>query len=263
VIALHTAQLRAAYLRAELQSLSPADAADALERVCAESDTADARAEAVVHALVELLADPALAEAREALRTEARTRRLLTLERLLRRPFAVRGSLGAPASPAAIVDDPRTPRMLLEDEDPPPDYGKGRPLTLGERKWIARRPPPDLIPRILADPHPDVIRTVLASARVTEDDVVRLVTKRPNRPEVLQEVARHPRWCHRPRVRLSLVLNPATPTVLAIALVSLLRRSELALVSEQTALHPALRTAAHERFERLPPMAPEDDGELQ
>jgi hypothetical protein len=264
VIALHTAQLRAAYLRSELQSLSPADAADALERVCAESDTADERAEAVVHALVELLADPALAEARELLRAEARMRRLLTLERLLRRPYAVRASIGAPA---AVIDDPRTPRMLHEDEDPPPqslpDYGKGRPLTLGERKWMARRPPLDLIPRILADPHPDVIRTVLASARVTEDHVVRLVTKRPNRPEVLQEVARHPRWCHRPRVRLSLVLNPATPTELAIALVSLLRRSELALVAEQTALHPALRTAAHERFERLPPMAPEDDGELQ
>lgn len=273
MIALHTAQLRAAYLRAELQSLSPADAADALERVCAESDTADERAEAVVHALVELLADPALAEARELLRAEARTRRLLTLERLLRRPFAVRGSLGAPSSPSSPsagsgrIDDPRTPRMLLEDEDPPPaslpDYGKGRPLTLGERKWIARRPPPELIPRILADPHPDVIRTVLASARLTEDQVVQLVTKRPNRPEVLQEVARHPRWCHRPRVRLSLVLNPATPTELAIALVSLLRRSELALVTEQSALHPALRTAAHERFERLPPMSPEDDGELQ
>ncbi len=266
MIALHTAQLRAAYLRTELQSLSPADAADALELVCVQSDASDERAEAVVHALVELLADPALAEARESLRAEARARHLLTLERLLRRPFAIRGSLGAPSASVSRGDE-RAARMLLEDEDPPPaslpDYGKGRPLTLGERKWIARRPPPDLIPRILADPHPDVIRTVLASARVTEEHVVRLVTKRPNRPEVLQEVARHPRWCHRPRVRLSLVLNPATPTELAIALVSLLRRSELALVFEQSALHPALRAAAHERFERLPPMASEDEGELQ
>jgi hypothetical protein len=266
VASLRTAQLRASYLRVELQQLSTSEAAAALERVCADKDAADPQAAWVVHALVELLADPALAEARELLRAEARAQRLFALERLLRRPF-VASKTGTAATPpaGAVVED--EPALLRPEDDPPPaslpDYGRGRPLTLGERKWIARRPPPELIPRILADPHPDVIRNVLASARVTEDDVVRLVTKRPNRPEVLREVARHPRWCHRPRIRLSLVLNPATPPELAIAMAALLRRNELALVIEQSALHPALRAAAIERYERLPPIPEPDDDALQ
>ncbi len=265
LISLRTAQLRVAWLREELRALPAADAADALEQVCFAADAADVRAEAIVHALVELLADPAMNEARDALRDEARTRGLLTLERLLRRPFAARskprGSLEAPAPElddevALSTDGEARPRDV-------PDYGRGRPLTLGERKSIARRPPPELLPKVLADPHPDVIRNLLAAARLTEDDVVRLATRRPNKPEVLQEVARHPRWCQRPRVRMALVLNPTTPSEIAIAMIALLRRNELKSVVDATALHPAVRAAARERLARRPPMPPSEGGAVQ
>lgn len=267
VVSLRTAQLRVAWLREELRAMPASDAAFALETACAAAEMADVRAEALVHALVELLADPAMAEAREALRQQARTRKLLTLERLLRRPFI------ANAVAARRMLDPRP--MELDDEvalstdgEQPrqrdvPDYGRGRQLTLGERKAMARRPPPELLPKILADPHPDVIRNLLAAPRLTEDDVVRLCTRRPNRAEVLQEVARHPRWCQRPRVRLSLVMNPATPSELAIAMIALLRRSELIEVSQATPLHPAVRAAAKERLARRPPMPRGSGGALQ
>ncbi|MFI5303124.1 MAG: hypothetical protein ACHREM_33960, partial [Polyangiales bacterium] len=123
------------------------------------------------------------------------------------------------------------------------------------------RPPVELLPRLLSDPHPDVIRMVLSSARLTEDLVVRVATKRPGRSEILSEIARHSRWCHRPRVRLSLVLNPATPVDVAIAMSALLLRGELQLVAASSAVHPALRAAALERFERMPPMSRRDDDE--
>lgn len=269
VIALRTTQLRVAWLREELRALPVADAADTLERVCFAADGAEARAEAVVRALVELLTDPAMAEPRDALREEARSGKLLTLERLLRRPFAAR------SKPRGTLEAPQLPQLpqldeeiaLSTDGDPKPrdvpDYGRGRPLTLGERKSIARRPPPHLLPKVLADPHPDVIKNLLASARLTEDDVVRLATKRPNKPEVLLEVARHPRWCQRPRVRLALVLNPMTPNEIAIAMIALLRRNELRSVVDATALHPAVRAAAKERLARRPPMPPSEGGAVQ
>lgn len=265
LISLRTAQLRVAWLREELRALPVADAADALEQVCFAADAADTRAEAIVHALVELLADPAMGEARDALRDEARARRLLTLERLLRRPFAARSKpRGSLEAPAHDLDD----EIALSTDGEPrprdvPDYGRGRPLTLGERKAIARRPPPDLLPKVLADPHPDVIRNLLAAARLTEDDVVRLATRRPNKAEVLQQVAMHPRWCQRPRVRLALVLNPMTPNEIAIAMIALLRRNELKSVVDATALHPAVRAAARERLARRPPMPPSEGGAVQ
>lgn len=266
LISLRTTQLRVAWLREELRALAAPDAADALEHVCAAADAGGERAEAMLHALVELLTDPAMTEARDALRNEARARNLLTLGRLLRRPFAaptrMRKTLEPP--PPQLDDE-----IALSSDDPDvhprdlPDYGKGRPLTLGERKSIARRPPPELLPKVLADPHPDVIRNVLASARLTEDDVVRLATKRPNKPEILLEVARHPRWCQRPRVRMALVMNPTTPSEIAISMVALLRRDELKSVVIATALHPAVRAAAKERLARRPPVPPTEGGAVQ
>lgn len=266
LVSLRSAQLRVAWLREELRALAAADAADALEHVCAAADASDERAEAMLHALVELLADPAMGEAREALRSEARSRNLLTLGRLLRKPFAAPTRMRRTMEPPPPqLDD----EIALSSDDPDahpkdlPDYGRGRPLTLGERKSIARRPPPELLPKVLADPHPDVIRNVLASARLTEDDVVQLATRRPNKPEILSEVARHPRWCQRPRVRLALVMNPTTPSELAISMISLLRRDELKSVVIATALHPAVRAAAKERLARRPPMPPSEGGAVQ
>ncbi len=269
VVSLRTASLRASWLREELRALSAREAASGLEDACAAAEAGDERSEALVHALVDLLAEPDMDAARDALRAEARSARLLTLERLLRRPFVAapaRDPRRAPSrepSPGEADDE-----IALTRSDEPrgrdvPDYGRGRPLTLGERKALARRPPPDLLPKVLADPHPDVIRNLLSTPRLTEDDVVRLATRRPNKPEVLHEVARHPRWCQRPRVRVALVMNPATPTELAITMIALLRRPELASVVQAKALHPAIRAAAQERLARRPPMPRGGEGPVQ
>jgi hypothetical protein len=262
VVSLKTTQLRVSWLREELRALPAQVAAEALEITCAAAESADLRAEAMVHALVELLADPEMEEAREVLRIEARAKQYLTLERLLRRPFAIKRGAVPLAALVPTLDDEVA--LSTDGEEPRardlPDYGRGRPLTLGERKSLARRPPPELLHKVLADPHPDVIRNLLAAARLTEDDVVRLSTRRPGKAEVLAEVARHPRWCQRPRVRFALVMNPATPTEMAISMIALLRRNELSQVIEASALHPAIRAAARERFLRRPPMPPSSDG---
>jgi len=257
------------YLRLELSSLAATEAASALQLVCAAAEQGGGAAREVVQAFVGLLTDPALASMREELRAAARATGQLALERVLRRPFISKARTPSPAAvPALPSPDEPSEVALTVDPDAEaaaaarhvPDYGKGRPLTLGERKSLARRPPPDLLPRILLDPHPDVIRLLLGSPRLTEDDVVRLITRRPGRTEVLAEITRHPKWCDRPRVRLALVLQPATPTELAIALISLLRRHELPIIIEATALHPAVRASAAERFARLPPVEIDAEG---
>jgi len=271
IAALRTSQLRGAYLREELRKLPAATAATALEVLCTRAEEGNERASTALHALVGLLADPTLAAAREALRHEARESKHLALERLLRRPYLARrrdasGARGKKADwkrLAALFDSDDPDAAMREETRDLPDYGTGRPLSLGERKSIARRPPPDMLPKVLADPHPDVIRMVLASARLTEDDVVRMCSRRPNRGEVLAEVARHARWCHRPRVRTALVLNPYTPQELSITLVALLRRDELGTVCTSTLLHPSVRAAARERLDRRPPIRRPPHGSVQ
>jgi hypothetical protein len=131
--------------------------------------------------------------------------------------------------------------------------GDGRPLTLGERKSLAKRPDRNLLERLLADPHPDVIRSVLRNPRLTEDDVVRFVARVPARPELLAEVARSPQWVHRPRVRLALVLNPYSSVDHTIPLAGLLLRHELRLVVESTTAPLPVRAACMEHLRRKYP----------
>jgi hypothetical protein len=108
-----------------------------------------------------------------------------------------------------------------------PDFGRGRPLTLGERKSLARTRQRSLIQRVVRDPHPDVIRILLDNPSLTEEDVVRVCAIRPNDPEVLQNVYRHRRWVVRYRPRNALLRNPATPLDTALLLAPLLRKVEL------------------------------------
>jgi hypothetical protein len=228
--------LRVAYLASEIAAHPVDVAAEALDEVCGAAEQADPRARELLVTLVDLLAGERGAPLVQGLREQAAERSLLALARLLRRP------------------GPTTSRPPDNQETRVPDYGKGRTLTLGERKALARRPTRKAMEKLLADPHPAVIRTLLANPKVVEDDVVRLAARRPNDPAVLAEVGASPRWAHRVKVRMAMVLNPDTPPSLAIPLLALLVRGELKLVAEATGLSPALRAAAHDLLARRPPV---------
>ena len=122
-----------------------------------------------------------------------------------------------------------------------PDYGAGRPLTLGERKAIARRPSRALFDKLIMDPHPSVIRNLLDNPKLTERDVIKLCAIRPNRPEILKTVALHPRWQKNYNVKLAIIKNPYTPTYVSMRIALFLLPQDLNEIAENTRLHPALR----------------------
>ncbi len=122
-----------------------------------------------------------------------------------------------------------------------PDFGRGRPLTLGERKALARTHDRSLIQRVVRDPHPDVVRILLGNPSLTEGDVVRICATRPNDAKVLQTVYHHRRWVVRYRPRNAIVRNPATPLDTGLLLVPLLRRKELWEAATSSELAPAVR----------------------
>ncbi len=125
------------------------------------------------------------------------------------------------------VLDGMSPADAAAEEHRVPDYGRGRPLTLGERKSLARKPDRRMFDRVLRDPHPDVIALLLQNPRLTEPDVVRLCTRRPGVPEVLSKVFANPRWSLRPAVRRALALNPTAPPSVVAAVLPLLGPDEL------------------------------------
>jgi hypothetical protein len=238
-LSLGDAALRAAYVASVVRGWEVPALAQALDEVCERAEQAETSAREALLSIVDALNTEGMDEVVQRLREEAEGRSLLALERLIRHPGRTRlGGAGAAMSGRDKV---------LAD-------GQGRPLTLGERKSLARRPDRETMARLVADPHPDVIHRLLRNPRVLEDDVVRMAARRPGRSEVLAEIARSTRWVHRPRVRMALVLNPATPTEMAARIAGLLLRPELDLVAHSPHVPAAVRALCLEHLERRPPV---------
>jgi hypothetical protein len=139
-----------------------------------------------------------------------------------------------------------------EGTAPPPQperalLPRGRPLTLGERKALARRPgdlPTYLLDRLARDPEPDVIRALLANPRLTEQEVIVIAALRPQSPANLREVFRARRWSTRYRVRRALAQNPHTPGEIAVRALAFLNRQDLAEVAADAQLGESVRREA-------------------
>ena len=142
---------------------------------------------------------------------------------------------------ADFVSPPIDAEAPADDKRRVPDFGRGRPLTLGERKSLARTHDRSLIQRVVRDPHPDVVRILLGNPALTEDDVIRICAARPNHPDVLQTVYRNRRWVVRYRPKNAIVRNPDTPLDTALLLAPLLRNPELKEAASSSELAPPLR----------------------
>ncbi len=126
----------------------------------------------------------------------------------------------------------------------PPPGSPSRELSLGERRALARRPERHTLERLMVDPDPLVIGNLLRNPRLTEDDVVRLASRRPCPSEVLAEIARSRRWILRRRVLMALVLNPYNRTDIALRLLESLPGDALREVAREPSIDPLLREAA-------------------
>ncbi len=237
LLSLPELELRIDWLKQHLREWSLAEACGLLNQLCEASERSDPAAReaqlALALAFISLPDDE-----RDTFYKFARGARLLSLERMLRRSPSV-----LPPAPEAAI----------------PDYGAGRELTVGERRSLARRPNRKSFEKLLGDPHPLVIRQLLQNPKLTEDDVVRWVARRPPRPTVLDELARAPQWLCRRRVRMAVLFNPGAKQTLTVPLLGACTRSELREVVASADTPVTLRATALELLERRPPLP--DTGE--
>ncbi|MBN2193783.1 MAG: hypothetical protein JW751_13285 [Polyangiaceae bacterium] len=238
-------EYRMGWLRAELLSMPEEAAATLLDGLCEESERGEAFAREALLSVAMVFASVGECEFVTHLREEAAGRGLLSLARLLR-PIPRRG------------DQEEDPLLA-----PVPDYRAGRDLTLGERRSLARHPSRRAFDPLLRDPHPLVIRQLLENPALTEDDVVRIVTRRPARVAVLQEVASKSRWLCRPRVRLALLFNPGSPATIVMPLLGLCTRPELRRIVQTPNLAIVMRATARELLGMRPPLAALDPDDIE
>ncbi|MFV8753387.1 hypothetical protein ACNOYE_22790 [Nannocystaceae bacterium ST9] len=143
------------------------------------------------------------------------------------------------SAPAMLERDAAAPRALTPGT---------RPLTLGERKSLARSWKRDVLERLLVDPHVDVIELLLANPRLTEDDVLRIATARRSSAGVLELIMNSRRWSVRARVRQALLRNPKLPEAMALRLVGLCNRTELRVLAQDPKLPESIVAAVSRRL---------------
>ncbi len=229
--------LQVAYARSELGEGDAEEIATAFDELCRAVDYVNEPARDVLGAFVPLIVDPDQLDRLGAVRLAANEAKLPAACRLLRCSTR-RGHLLDREEEAVNVQSPQRP--------------DGRPLTLGERRALARKPSRAQLSQLLSDPHPMVVRILLANPRLTEDDLIAMAAKRPAPREAMVEIAKA--WSRRGRVRMAIVLNPGAAPALAVPLLGLLSRPELAEVGRAADVPAVVRTTANELWELRPPL---------
>jgi hypothetical protein len=217
--------MRNAYLRFTLLSMSASDVADLFVVAHAHAEAKHPRHVGLLALLSMALAHESCVALRQAVAAILTARDQISLAR----------SLSQEHQP----DDQDALRV--------PDFGLGRPVTLGERKSLARRNDREWIARVIRDPHPQVMRILLANPRLTETDVLRLCARRPVASDVLREVFQSARWIVRYPIKVALALNPYTPLDIALQLAPLLHGQDVKRVLDAADLPDELHEACRRR----------------
>lgn len=147
-----------------------------------------------------------------------------------------------PSADPRLVARQTVPERALERQ--------GRPLTLGERRALARTHRRDRLALIARDPHPAVIAVLLGNPSVTEPELVTIAASRHAVPEALGLIAEHPKWAARHAVKRALVLNPATPLAASLRLAATMPSQDLLEISRLSILSATLREHARQLLER-------------
>jgi len=126
------------------------------------------------------------------------------------------------------------------EEEERPLTPTGRPLTLGERKSLARGQKRELLELLLRDPHPMVVRHLLQNPQMTEQDVLAIATRRPQTRENLVAVTQSSKWICRRAIKRAVVLNPFSPTLLSLRLLPTMQPSDVKEVARNRTLQSVL-----------------------
>lgn len=104
-------------------------------------------------------------------------------------------------------------------------------LSIGEKVALARRAVGRVASVLVVEPSLSILDALLANPRLTEQELMPLLTSRRSQPRALHEVARSERWGTRYEVRLALCRHPGTPSRDVVRLLPGLQREDLEAVA--------------------------------
>lgn len=119
-----------------------------------------------------------------------------------------------------------------------------REVSLGQKKTFASGGNRLYLEKLVYEGDPQVIARLCANPRLNEQDILTIVTRRPNEVGVLHEVAISA-WISSYSVRHALVLNPYNGTGMILRLMPLLHNAHLAALRFAGDVHPLVQETAN------------------
>lgn len=216
--------MRRQQLHAYFSKVSATSAAFAIEELLVHTRLKNADATAVYLALVELLVhDDRMIAVRDEWRREAFKRGMDEVCYLLMEPSLA---------------------VVAEDDEEPQLHPQLQELTLGEKKAFARKAREQDIDKFANEVDPRILEILFRHPALKSAWMVRILAKRPQRPEVFLTAAQFSRWLALGDVQKTIVFNPYAPPGLAIKLLPLLKFAEIVEAADSQQLAASVRAYA-------------------
>ena len=109
---------------------------------------------------------------------------------------------------------------------------------------IARSGSPEQIATLVRLPNPRIQEEIINNFSVPPELIIIMIRARRLSPGLLNLIHKNKRFIREYKVRLELVLNPSTPRAVTLRLIKDFHQDDLAKISRDITLHPAVRTLA-------------------
>jgi len=123
-------------------------------------------------------------------------------------------------------------------------------LALGEKISLARQASARTVGALLVEGHRKVAGPALDNPRLTEAQVLKVVSKERIAPAVVTAVCHHAKWTALPTVRMALVRHRQTPLDASIKFLRLMTHAELHTLGEVDTLSKVLRAHLEQEIEK-------------
>ncbi len=123
-------------------------------------------------------------------------------------------------------------------------------MTLGEKITLSKMPVRSVVVALRLDGNIMITRSLLINSRLTEEDVLFMINKFAHRKDVLELIARSPKWSNRYQVKFELLKRPGTPIQISLGLIHNLMIADLKALRRVPVLHPTLRRAVEKLIQK-------------
>ncbi len=124
-------------------------------------------------------------------------------------------------------------------------YQRIQHMKVAEKVQFALRAGKDARSLLLKDPNRQVAQAVLASPKITEDEILFIAQSRNVSDDILRTVGKNKEWLKNYAVVFSLVSNPKTPLGISVQLLSSIRVKDLGILSKNRNVPEAIRSGAN------------------